>query len=177
MAFLYRRSGVLAFGLFALAIVMAVLRQNGASGIPKELYGFLGLLSGAISLAFLIKSYTEAHSVGRAGGVWLLLHAVGAFFAALIAWWFILLLLTGSSPFILGLVRAQGSMVFKYVAEQLLAGALFDLLEAYKIRLTEVDYPAGDLIAATIVFGIRLTGSAIVAALAIRALTQPERKE
>ena len=171
--FLYRRSGVLALGtfflmLFALFVIQAAYdamdpKVAAISIIVVMLGGIFAFF--AFAVAFLYKAVIaggESTALGRVGAFgWL----VGSSLVAVVFWYMALGI---ASAVHIGPADITPERGLTYVAEQTLSGMLLDIMEVYNIRISDVTYDPNDYAFATLVLGMRLTGSFVVAALLVK---------
>jgi hypothetical protein len=135
---------------------------------------FLGIffVSGA---TFLYRAYVAAGDQNnRARRAYFLAYGAGSFVVAY-AFWYAVLIVTPlqsfSSDAFISSVKSEPDGMLVYIAEQLLSGATLDVMEVYRIRLTNIVYGPTDYLIATQTLAMRLTGSFIIASLFLRAAT------
>lgn len=195
MSFFYRRAGII-FGLLAIYVLLFGV------GVPIELYSgtfvepafvfLFGRYANVMSTLgvaalffffgslFLVKSYRWSNRATDFVG----LRAVGysiASFAVAYYFWLIVLNSLVNNVWIMAFFmhpteefrRSVSGSEFAYVLEQLLSGALFDALESFQIRITNASYPKDDLVASILTFGMRLTGSFVVASAVLQVFRRP----
>jgi hypothetical protein len=180
--FFYDRSGLIFFGS-VLAFLFIITSNKSATDLGVGLIDPIwetvvpaALLCAAVLFApiFLVKSYRSQAEIGFLGTIAAAFAAlVAAFtvsFAALLA-----LTFTGLLPPDFLYINENAGQASPYVMEQILAGALFDLMEAYDLHLLDPDrYTTGlltssqSMILGTYVFLVRLLGSVIVGGLLFR---------
>jgi hypothetical protein len=169
--FLIKYSGIVAIvSLFALVTVSG---QIARGSIEPGIIALAALIAFSLSSgAFLYKAYLASRS---GAGILLLGYLLGSFGLAHFVWVTVLsmaipLAASETSFSRLAVLANDGTahaawQVHGYVFEQILSGALFDFLESFKVRFSDITYGREEFVMACLTFGMRLTGSVIVGAL------------
>lgn len=180
MTILYKKSGVIAVTLmFVISILAtrgldATYQSLGVSGDARRSLMYVAVVPLPIfSLLFLDKLYRLASRIEASAIDWF--HfGIGSSMFAFFFWTIVIAACRpfGMDPSFFDQLRGDGSYSVQsvYIAEQLLSGALFDVLEAFKWRLTSVEYGSENILAAIITLGMRLTGSLVIGSILLGAV-------
>lgn len=173
MRLLYDRAGIIFILSIAFAPLITGMKPSGAVYIA---FAFVWIASASV---FLWKSYVQARPRDYQQESKRMFRkdvpfAIGSFAVGSVFWGLLAATLSKmdeGSTFSKTIHETNYEYTFGavlYAAEQIVSGALLDILEVYRIRFTAITYDVTDYAAATLTLGMRLTGSIIVAALLVR---------
>ena len=177
LRFFSRRAGVLALaslafmvgGLFVWQALFDVLDRNTLFWMLTATLG-LGIVSFfAFAGTFLFKSLFVAGEGTVLSRMSALSWLVGASVIAVLFWQMVIAIAHALG---IGPHDLTAEQVLVYVIEQTLSGMLLDIMEVYDIRISDVTYDPHDYAFATLVLGMRLTGSFVVAALLVKVFSR-----